>query len=213
MKLRLRIDADDDDNVIQFLKSYYAYVLVHHVLPHGNPHYHAYAELDIKEPALRQRFKRKITKSTDYSIKKCDPDRINEYIQYMFNTKHGNVWQLSHIYNFDNQLITDLQRNAQQVTDNYAAIHKSKKNTGPTTWELALEVEHLFEERNNFDNNSQRYDSRITLYTDIAIEVLRKHHKAFDEFLLRKIITTAQSSTTKGVEILRYKMAKYFDAY
>jgi len=53
-------------------------------------------------------------------------------------------------------------------------------------------------------------ENMIAVYIDLAIKVCRKHHKAFDEFMLRKLITTAQTSTNKGIDKLRTKMLNYY---
>jgi len=220
---RVRIDIVNDLNSDQLIEvcGPDTYVLVRHELPHGNPHYHAYFKYntEMKDNTLRQRIKRKFgfLKSSDYSIKKCDEERSNEYVQYMFNTKHGNKWELIDIRNFDNQLLNDLKQNAQKVSDDYASTHKSKSK-GPTIWDLAQQVEKEFkdtfnivdnlgDEIHNFYSNEQR---RITVYTDITIKVLRHNHKAFDDNLLRKVIATAMSSTERGREIMRKKMIKSF---
>lgn len=212
---RIRVDIVNDlnsDSLIEVCDSV-AHVVMRHELPHGNPHYHMWVKTDTKENTLRQRFKRKFgfLKSSDYSIKKCDEERTNEYVQYMFNTKHGNKWELIDTHNFDLKLLDDLKEAAKKVSADYDAIPKSKTTSGPTIWDLAQEVEIKYNQVQSSKINFQQLDSdKITIYTDVAIEVMRKHRKAFDEFLLRKVITTAMSSTDKGKEILRYKMLKNF---
>ena len=220
---RLRIDIVNDLNSDQLIEvcGPDTYVIVRHELPHGNPHYHAYFKYntEMKDNTLRQRLKRKFgfLKSSDYSIKKCDEERANEYVQYMFNTKHGNKWELIDIHNFDNKLLDDLKQNAQKISDDYQSTQKSKSK-GPTIWDLAQQVEKEFkdtfnivdnlgDEIHNYYSNEQR---RITVYTDLSIKVLRHNHKAFDDNLLRKLIATAMSSTERGREIMRKKMIKSF---
>lgn len=223
MKYRLRVDEVTDatlGKLLDICKDSAALVCVRHRLPHGNPHFHAYIEIDLKDTALRQRFKRTFPecKSSDYSIKKCDDDKVNEYVQYMFNRKHGNQWELCSVHNFNDQLLNDLQKNAEDVATDYASRAKSAKSKGPTIWDLAMEIENRFkteyytidnlgDEIHSYYTNEER---RITIYTDLAISVLRAHKKGFDEFLLRKVISTAMSSTEKGKEVLRKKMLKFF---
>ncbi len=216
---RIRVDIVNDLNSDQLIEvcGPDTYVIVRHELPTGNPHYHAYFKYnsDIKENTLRQRFKRKFgfLKSSDYSIKKCDEERTNEYVQYMFNTKHGNRWELISTFNFDDTTLRDLIQAAKQISSDFANSKEStKKNTGPTIWDLAQEVEAKFIDIQKSKINFHQLDSdRIIIYTDVAIETLRKHRKPFDEFLLRKVITTAMSTTEKGKEIMRYKMLKNFN--
>lgn len=225
---RLRIDIVNDLNSEQLLESCGkpdTHVIVRHELPHGNPHYHAYIKFnnDTKENTLRQRIKRKIPylKPAEFSIKKCDELRINEYVQYMFNTKHGNKWELISTNNFDDKLLNDLIQNAKEISDDFTERHK--KNNTITIWDIAEEVEIearkiLINKQLNFgrgmseefpkESADEQYN--ITIYTDIAIQIMRKHRKAFDEFLLRKVISTAMSSNADGKEILRRKMIKNF---
>lgn len=220
---RLRVDQVADLNIDTLIQTCRpdTYVIVRHELPTGNPHYHAYFKYngDMKENTLRQRFKRNFTylKSTDYSIKKCDAERANEYIQYMFNTKHGNKWELIITNDFDDQLLNDLIQNAKQISDDYAESKNKPKSKSPTIWDLAVEVEERFKQEYLTVNNlgdevliNDQIQVRVEIYTNITIQVLRKHHKGFDEFLLRKVITTAMTSTAKGREIMRRKMLDSF---
>jgi len=219
---RIRIDIVNGithDTLIQICDSE-AHVVVRHELPHGNPHYHMYLQTSIKDTTLRQRFKRNFgfLKSSDYSIKKCDEERKNEYVQYMFNTKHGNRWEIIDVHNFDNQLLADLQKAAKEISDHFTANQQSKQRKGTTIWDLAQEVQTEFETKfntvNNLGDDMHRFyeetEKQVLVYTDIAIKVMRKHHKAFDEFLLRKVITTAMSSTEKGKDMMRKKMLRMF---
>jgi len=227
MKYRLRIDEVNGvtaDNVKVVLHDADSIVVVRHILPHGNPHYHAYFELDAKDNTIRQRFKRKFEelKSTDMSLKKCDEDKVNEYVQYLFNRKHDNRPELCYTHNFDLELLDDLKKRAEDVATDYAESRKSTvKSKGPTIWDIAQMVEQRFKEQyhtvdnlgdeiHNYYSNEER---KVEVYTDLAIEVLRQNKKAFDEFLLRKVISTAMSSTEKGKTILRKKMIKTFCGY
>lgn len=89
---RLRVDGEDDPKIIQFLKSYSErYLLVHHVLPHGNPHYHAYVETHLTQGNFSNAVKKQMGVSGgDYSNKICHSDRKIEYLSYLYNTKKGN---------------------------------------------------------------------------------------------------------------------------
>jgi len=136
----------------------------------------------------------------------------------MFNTKHGNKWELIDVRNFDNELLDNLKEAAKKISDEFSESFSKSKSKTITVWDLAMQVEQRFkqefhtidnlgDEIHNFYSNEER---RIEVYTNITIEVLRANHKAFDEFLLRKVISTAISSTDKGKEVLRKKMVKTF---
>lgn len=218
---RLRIDIINDlnsDKLIEVCQPT-SHVIVRHELPTGNPHYHAYIATELKENTLRQRIKRidKDLKSTDYSIKKCNPEMINEYVQYMFNTKHGNKWELIDSLNFDNNLINTLIENAKKVSDDYET--SKSKSTRITIWDMAEEVDRLIQDKwqafgngraDDFPMETTQQHNIITEYTDMAIVVLRRHKKPHDEYLLRKLITTSISNYEFGKSILRSKMIRNF---
>lgn len=193
MKLRLRIDGDSDDTVLEFLKPYYAYVLVHHVLPHGNPHYHAYVDdkMSLSIDAFRARVKRffKTQKPSDYSVKKCDDDKTNEYVQYLFNTKHGNVSRLVTTHNFDSELLSSLQEAAKGVSDDYEqrTLAREKQSRGPTMYQLGVELLELIKANHLAD------DISVGDYTRYAIQICHKHHKTTEPNMLIKIVSTAMS--------------------
>lgn len=220
---RLRLDIINDLNADKLIEVCQptSHVIVRHELPNGNPHYHAYVATAVKENTLRQRIKRldPQLKSTDYSIKICNPNMINDYVQYMFNTKHGNKWEIIDTLNFDNETLRDLIEKAKTVSEDYNQS-KSKSNR-ITIWDMAEELDDLVNEKwNQVQGGSGRADDFPILanhqhaiirdYTDIAIHVLRKHKKAYDEYLLRKLISTAMTTKEFGKEILRNKMIKNF---
>lgn len=226
---RVRIDQKSDLDIPHYMETIGAKTLVlfHHVLPHGNPHFHAYIEIEKPINALRDKLKKdlKVTGSL-ISVKQCDPSRVNEYLQYNFHKKHGNIATLIYNHNFDNQLLHKLQIQAQSVADEYHESKTTKRNSKLTIFDIAQKVQELFQGTNYLEgNNLHQYGTgraddfpeefehvkrMITVYTDIAIEVLRQEQKAFDEFLLRKVITTAMSITQDGKYILRQKMIKNF---
>lgn len=228
MHYRLRIDIVDGldtDDLMQMCDTD-KFVIVRHELPRGNPHIHAYIETNVKDNTLRLRFKRKYKnlKPSDYSIKTCDELRVNEYVQYMFNTKHGNVWELIDSRNFDPQLVNDLMEAAKKISTDYADVQRNKKSI--TIWDIAQEVEAIvapqFVEQKQAFGNGRAEDFPedaalehliINVYTDTAIQILRKYKKAFDEFLLRKVISTAMSNQEIGKDKLRKKMIKNFSSH
>lgn len=221
---RIRLDIINDlnaDKLIEVCQTT-SHVIVRHELPTGNPHYHAYIATELKENTLRQRIKRldNTLKSTDYSIKKCNPELINEYVQYMFNTKHGNKWELIDSHNFDNNLIDTLIENAKKISEDY--VTTKSKSSRITIWDMAQEVDQLIQDklhsygrgrRDDFPEDATNQDIQIEEYTEMAIFVLRKHKKPHDEYLLRKLITTTISSYDFGKNILKQKMIKNFSTH
>lgn len=225
MKYRIRIDEDKftTEDLLTVFKDALSLVLVHHVLPHGNPHYHAYADISVNEQALRLRIKRKLNVSgTNFSLKQCSDEKQDEYVQYLFNKKHDNVAKLIHVINYDSDRLSSLRDKADAVAEQYQVETKTRKAKGPTIWDLSMDVEKRFKERilnvnklgtPDFIEYHDQIPYQIEVYTEIAIEVLRANSKGFDEFLLRKVITTAISSSQKGTEILKKKMVKSFLNY
>lgn len=205
---RLRLDAKSDLNVPDYIKTTgaTAYVLVHHVLPHGNPHYHAYLELDIKEPALRQRIKRLGYSASDFSIKKCDKERKNEYIQYLFNQKHGNVATLIDTYNIDSELLDRLQIQASHVAEEYQRNTDTKRNSKLTVYQLSQEIKEIVEKRftrNNLLGIIEEIDQipfpDVYKYAlETSIKICHKYNQPFEENYLRRLTVTAISYLNVG---------------
>lgn len=217
---RIRFDEKSDLNATTVLESTGATtsVLVHHVLPHGNPHYHAYIETDIKENTLRQRIKRLGYTASDFSIKKCDPERKHDYVQYLFNHKHGNIATLISINNFDDQLLHKLQIQAQSVADEFANNQTVKRNSKPTIHEFAQEIEASLKKEFTQTNRlgiqedlevpfPQMYEYAL----NTAIKVCHKYNQPFEEHYLKRLVTTALSYTRIGKEgIIAKIMRKEF---
>lgn len=194
-----------------------SHVIVRHELPHGNPHFHAYVQSDLKENTLRQRIKRldPNLKSTDYSIKKCTPDRINEYVQYMFNTKHGNKFELIDCHNYDNDTLNTCIENARQVSESFEESHKKKCNK-PTIYDLAMEIRQRYKQKYHIEDNplenlghwesapsgAQEYYEHLS----IAISVCRKYNQPFEEHYLRRIVTTAICEGSTGRQTIISKI-------
>lgn len=224
---RIRVDIVNDlnsDDILEPCGPAKQAVIVRHELPHGNPHYHIFIHNDVKENTLRQRFKRKFSnlKSSDYSIKKCDEQRINEYVQYMFNTKHGNKWELIDTINFDDKLINTLMENAKKVSDDYEGT-KSKKLDKPTIYDLAKEIDKAFKQQYNITNNpveqlgkrqAPEGPEEYEEYLRLAVTICHKYSQPFEEHYLRRLVTTAITLNKKGTEfIIRKIMLKEFSQY
>ena len=118
---RLRADGDDDQKVIQFLKKHSTrYLLVHHVLPTGNPHYHAYVETHLTQGNLSNYVKKELGVSKgDYSNKTCSEDRKHEYLSYLFNTKKGNQPRYVSSEEFSLLDIKTYQDNAKTIAEEF----------------------------------------------------------------------------------------------
>lgn len=199
MKFRVRVDSSL--SVSDFVQPYSSHVVVHHILPHGNPHYHMYIEdtQSLSVDALRKRVDRYFNvKGPQRSIKVCDDSRVNEYVQYLFNEKHGNKATLVSTGNFDSTLLLQLQAQAKDVANEFTSRQKSKSDKGPSQYDLAEEVKDRLK-----DLHKQDYS--IEDYTRSAIQVMRKHRKAFCKFSLGRIIMTAM----KDDEIVQ-QMQNYF---
>lgn len=210
---RIRIDEKSGLNVVDFIESIGAttYVLVHHVLPHGNPHYHAYVETEIKEQTLRQRIKRNGYVASEFSLKKCDNERKNEYIQYLFNQKHDNVPNLIKSYNFPSELLDRLQIQARDVAEEFSRNKTIKRNSRPTIFELAKEITEKYNEKypqktvnnlgTNWTNSPDGY-LEYKYHLELAIEVCNKYNQAFEENYLRRLVTTALCNRESGKKII-----------
>jgi len=198
MLFRLRVD-EVNPNVqeeITNLVSGHEHVLVKHVLPNGNPHFHAYADLPYKSrQALRYHIDKQCkTKSTDRSITECDPTRKDEYIQYLFNTKKGNTWSL-----ISSTLdTTGHQASAQLVAAEFEETRppKEKKTQGPTVWDMAQETIALATSKlpDEPESEFQIYQT----YVEACIDVHHRHKKAFCEFSLARVVQTALSGHKRG---------------
>lgn len=197
MLFRLRID---DINLfvhqkIMELLAGREHVLVKHVLPHGNPHFHCYADLEYKSPqALRYQVDKLmgITKSDQRSVTPCDTERKDEYIQYLFNTKNGNKWDLM-------STTIDVQTHQQaalQVSLEFAKTRKAKQDKGPTTWDLAQELQHAVAADPDVPETEPAVYGQ---YVRHAIKIHRDHKKPFCDFSIVKVIQTAMSGSKRDV--------------
>lgn len=219
---RVRVDIVNDlnsDDLLEVCGSPDTHVLVRHELPHGNPHFHLWLPTDLTDKAIRQRLDRKFKlKSTDRSVKICDPNRINEYVQYMFNTKHGNRWEIISVRNFDDKLLNDLIKAAKEISDDFEERNQQKDK--PTIYSLAMEVRNVFKHTYHISDNPvenlgkrqapEGYDEYLE-HLKIAISVCRKHRQPFEENYLRRLITTAICEGESGRKTIISKiMAKEF---
>lgn len=211
MKFRVRVD-DVDEATQKLLLEHVAnvgvsHVLVRHFFDDGhNPHYHYYIDIpDVKScQSYRYKFKTRVAfhfkmKSSDYSITQCSDDRVDEYIQYLFNTKHGNKWQL-----LSSTLDTSLhQQRAGLVAEAYEA-QSSKAKDSVSQWQLSVELRDAIDQL-----DSTMYESHVTI-VDMAISLHNKYKKPFCEFSLRKVILTAIGQSKWREEIVHKLAQKIF---
>lgn len=211
---RLRFDIKNDlnsDDILEVCQPT-SHVVVRHELPHGNPHFHLWIETDIKQNALRQRIKRKFEYllSTDYSLKSCNPNRLDEYIQYMFNTKHGNKWELIDLKNFDEVKLKQLQVQAKTISDDFQLSKKDKKSDRPTIWQLATEVS----EQLQYTRRDINYDERFKQALQECIKVCLKYKQPFEFHYLKRLATTAISiHPLSRYDVVQHIMNKEFNNY
>jgi len=216
MLFRIRVDEGTSaptgpsfrDQLVAYLKEK-PHVLVHHVLPHGNPHYHAYVDHTMifkSIAAYKYQWKKlafvKPLTPNDWSIKECSPDRIPEYLAYLFNTKHGNVATLVSS-TID---VTQPQASAKAVSDDFAIradLRKDKKQS-VTTWDMAQELKEWI------DKHESDHDWRQDMVAE-AIEIHRRYHKSFCSFSLTRMIQTAMgTSQTRKNYVISEVMDKLF---
>lgn len=211
MRIRLRLDATETvfrGEIIRFLEGCKRYVLVHHVLPHGNPHYHAFIDdpMVMSIDAYRARVKRQFkTTRGDYSVQKCDDEREHEYVQYLFNTKHGNISTLvSSVY--DPDVLSECQRKAQEVTEAYEETRKKTESKSRLTiFDLGLEVAEIYDA-----THPEKDCVSIGAIASIAIDVCYKNRQSPEPNKLNKIISVVLSKSTPGREVLQRKCQNYF---
>lgn len=211
MRFRVRIDSErseaQDSKFVGFFSQFHEYVLVGHILPHGNPHYHAFVNdtMSMSIDAFRKRvqryFKNEIKQSTDYSVKKCDDDKIFDYVSYLFNTKQGNVSTLvSSVY--PEEELSRSRSNAEKISSEYIErnAQNQSKSSKITIYGIAEEVYQMFRDTHSEDTIAQ--------WTQLTITTLHKHRKSCEPNMLIKIVSTARSFKDRG--FLIQKVQEYF---
>lgn len=209
MKFRVRVDGKSDEEFCLFLSKMCknsSVVLVHHVLPHGNPHHHAMIEdgMVMSVDTFRKRVSRYFNvKGSDYSVKICDDDKVNEYVQYMFNTKHGNVAKLVYVNNFSQNTLDDCIAKAKEVTDEFAKSveEAKKKNKTISAYDLGIRVYEMMQDSHN-------ENPTIEDWTKMTIKVCHDARKTCEPNQLIRIISTAISKY--DVQPLVKKVQNYF---
>lgn len=212
MKFCIRIDLPHTEETEVNLKDLFKsphHIIVSHILPTGNPHYHIIVDDQniMSQQTLRNRIKRKLgVAGTDFSLKIFSEEygAIAPY-SYLFNSKHGNIAKLvSH--NLEQDFVDQCIKAAAEVTNDFNKRH-SIKNKAPTVWDLSLEVQSQI---GILPDDTLEQDL-IRLYAKTSIDILRKHNKPFCEFSLRKLVCTSLSHTGRGrTSILDKFVYNYF---
>lgn len=170
---RLRVDGSDDERMTQFLKKHSCrYLLVHHVLPTGNPHYHAYVETHLSQGNFSNYVKKEMGVSKgDYSNKTCSDDRKHEYLSYLFNTKKGNVPRYVSSEDFSILDIKTYQEHANTIAQEFQAKMALGKKTQYDC--VMLTIERLGKE--NCIYPAIIYDTLVEVLKDCRV-VARPNH-------------------------------------
>lgn len=213
MQFRIRLDKTADANAItvqEFVTKYNQYVVVLHEV-NDNPHYHLLItdSMCMSVQTMRMRVKRyfKVEKASDYSVKECSNDRELEYIQYLFNTKHGNKYTLMSYTGYDSNIIDDCIARAQEVSDEFkASVEKRKKKSTISVYDLAEEVKELMEGHEHVMQESPEDWYRMASLK--AIQICKKHRKGMDYNMIVKIVTTYTGIVDE--KALASKVERYF---
>lgn len=169
----------------------HAHTLVHHILPiseyrkDGNPHFHLYVDIPTHKSvtSLKYHFKKHFNgKKGSWSIKECDDDKVDIFIQYLFNEKHGNRFtQMSSSID-----TTEHKRRAKLVLEDYVDKTNETKVKQITLFAMATELAQYIRNEDLVDFHKEV--RAIMLY---AVSIHNKYHKPYCVFSLNKVITTA----------------------
>lgn len=186
MSYRIRVDAKISyEDLMCFFEVFTDLTIVRHDV-NDNPHFHAYIMTDKwKSPqsmryAIRTKFKN--LNKTDYSIKLCDETRKDEYIQYLFNRKHGNIPTLL----FSTIDTTQHQLRAEQVANDF--MEKYQKDHEITQYDISKMLAEYI--RTNDTNNKYEIISQ-------CLSLHNKYGKSYTVFSLERSVMTAMGLTDK----------------
>lgn len=194
MKFRIRLDAIEGskDTLNRLLIGSTEFVLVHHQI-NDNPHYHMFLDNSnyMSCQAVRYYLKKLTDKPSNYSVKQCDDDRVSEYIQYLFNTKHGNISTLED-YKLFSVDIQECQAKATQVAEEFA----KRKPAPKSLYDIAMYVHETTPDLQDIIKQT--------------IRALHKFCKCHDDYLVIKVVTTIMSLRDEEfvVERIRRKISQ-----
>lgn len=180
---RVRIDNKDDELVKEFCEQNTTrYLLVHHVLPHGNPHHHFYCETTISQGNYANKLKAFFNVvGAEYCVQKCDEDRRLEFFSYLFNTKKDNVPTYVSSNGFSPIDIATYQANSKQIAQEFTERMKASKKS---QYDVACLVLERFP--------TGKVVGPETLY-DVTIDVLKQQRMMARPNHVKDIIATAMA--------------------
>jgi len=202
---RVRIDGEVTDKMVAFCDLVSSrYILVHHVLPHGNPHYHIYIETKYSQGNFSTKVKEEFgVKGGEYCVQKCDADRLIEYCSYLFNVKNGNVSTLIKFCGFSVIDIATYCENSKRIEKEF----KTKMSLGKKTQFDIVQIV------------LQRHDPKVVplpevLYDEV-ISVLKETRTMARPYHVRDIISSvmAFSSDKTAKEQIKNVTLKFFSSY
>jgi len=196
MKFRVRLDQREDTR--EWLSAYLRdkpHVLVHHILPHGNPHFHFYVDLPLVNSVAGYTYQWKklvdpkgFTRS-DWSIKQCSDERKPEFISYLFNTKHGNISELIST----TEPVEDARANAATISLAFEERKDNAKKTPAkqiTAWDMAEEL------KDWIDEHADDHEYQLAVIRE-CIAIHRRHKKTYCVFSIERVIQTALGGSTR----------------
>lgn len=182
---RIRID-DVNDVATQIAewaeKVSTKYFVVHHLV-NANSHFHIYVDqpMILSAPAMRYKVKAMFKlEPVNYSVGSCDPERITEFIQYCFNTKHGNTATVVK-HNLDPEFVNSARAAANVVSATFDT-QRTKKIT-KSLYDIALEC----------DATGPVTDGPSHAMIKHIMLVLHKYLKCHDRYLVCKVMFTVES--------------------
>jgi len=201
---RIRVDhvnAFDMLDLDRYLSKYAtAYLLVRHEPKQTDVHYHIWMSSKHAEVTVRMM----LTKHLPYlkgngghSISACDPTRRDEYLQYLFNRKHGNL--ASYVKDVGLGNWADFQKKANEATVEYIKNKKGTYSKNDCIEELiALEREW---------NEDELYDA--------VMAATRRHKTVFSINAIRDVIiaTAYHSGTQQTKATVREAVMKVFHPF
>lgn len=202
---RVRIDSEVRANMIDFVDSVSErYILVHHVLPHGNPHYHIYIETKYSQGNFSTKVKEKFgVTGGQYCVQKCDTDRMIEYCSYLFNAKNGNVATLINFSGFSVLDIATYRENSKLIEKEFKTKMSAGKKTQFDIVQIVL----------------QRHDPKLAFLPEVlydeVISVLKETRTMARPYHVRDIISTvmAFSGDKTSKEQIKNVTLKFFSQY
>jgi len=187
MRFRVRVDETalvNREALTEWVKRKSESYVVMHNMVNENSHFHLYLADDAIASAQSLRYKLKSyfkLQPVEFSVGECDEARLDEYLQYLYNTKHGNV-ATRVATNLPSYTMDDALARANIVSEQYA---KSAKKKTKSLYEIALEVRTSADEDEHGGNTRE-----VVRHT---IRLLHKYLKCHDSYLVKKVVETVLS--------------------